>query len=208
MVTKVTRDVLDLTVRDITDGIKIIGNCGPNFAVDGTPIGLGTPCDGAFVNLSSINTTITGTLDVTGASITGLVTVPVGAVVMFNAAFATIPTNWQLCDGTNGTPDMTNQFVYGTNTEGELLDSGGSADAVVVQHDHTMNTTGAHTHTVVGSLNDGGNVTFDRGSTTNLANQTTSSSGNHSHNINDSGVSGVGMNLPPFIKLAYIQRMS
>jgi len=206
MVTKVTRDVLDLTVRDITDGIKIIGNCGPNFAVDGVPIGLSTPCDGGFVNLSTTNITATGTVDVTGATIIGLVTVPVGSVIMFNAAFATIPVNWQLCDGTNGTPDMTNQFVYGTNTEGELLDTGGDADAVVVTHDHGMGSAGAHTHNTKAGVNGNGSGGYDDANHT--FNVATSSAGNHTHNINNEGVSGVGKNIPPYIKLAYIQRMT
>ena len=102
---------------------------------------------------------------------------------------------------------MTNQFVYGTNTEGELLDSGGDADAVVVSHTHGVNDPG-HTHIVFGSLNDGSNKnTCDQGSNTNLQNNTSGNSAT-GISINNSGESGTGKNLPPYIKLAYIQRMS
>ncbi len=71
MVTKATRDVIDLNVRSITDGISIEGDCGANFSMNGTPIGGTTPCDGAFVNLSATNLTVTGTIDGTGATVIG-----------------------------------------------------------------------------------------------------------------------------------------
>ena len=71
MVTKATRDVIDLNVRSITDGISIEGDCGANFSMNGTPIGGTTPCDGAFVNLAATNLTVTGTIDGTGATVIG-----------------------------------------------------------------------------------------------------------------------------------------
>lgn len=71
MVTKATRDVIDVRTRAITDGIDIDGDCGANFSIDGVPIGLTTPCDGAFVNLSATNLTVTGTIDGTGATVIG-----------------------------------------------------------------------------------------------------------------------------------------
>ena len=71
MTTKATRDVIDLNIRSITDGITIEGDCGVNFAVNGTPIGLSTPCDGGFINLAATNLTVTGTIDGTGATVIG-----------------------------------------------------------------------------------------------------------------------------------------
>jgi hypothetical protein len=71
MVTKATRDVLDLNVRAITDGIDVDGDCGPNFEMDGVPIGLSVPCDGTFVNLTATNLVVTGTIDGTGATVIG-----------------------------------------------------------------------------------------------------------------------------------------
>lgn len=36
-----------------------------------------------------------------------------------------IPTNWHLCDGTNGTPDLTGRFLEGTGSySGEFKDAG------------------------------------------------------------------------------------
>jgi hypothetical protein len=210
MVTKATRDVTDLSIREITGGIRITGDNSANFSINGTTIGLTTAGDGAFVNLEAVNLTITGgTLDVSGAaSVVGIDgEIPVGGVIFFNAAFATIPSNFQLCDGTNGTPDMTNQFVYGTNTEGELLDAGGSADAVVVSHNHGISDPG-HTHTVFGSVDDGASKNrFDQGNNTRTQDNT-SGSRTTGITIQSAGVSGTGKNIPPYIKLAFIQRMS
>lgn len=59
--------------------------------------------------------------------------IPVGGIVMYSGAFADIPANWHLCDGTDGTPDLTDRFIYGTNTEGEVGDTGGTK-----KHKHNL----------------------------------------------------------------------
>jgi hypothetical protein len=38
---------------------------------------------------------------------------PLGAIVMWSGLLADIPAGWQLCDGTNGTPDLRSNFVRG-----------------------------------------------------------------------------------------------
>lgn len=52
--------------------------------------------------------------------------VPLGGIVMYSGAFADIPGTWALCDGTAGTPDLTDRFILGTNTEGDVGDVGGA----------------------------------------------------------------------------------
>ncbi|MFA5101145.1 MAG: hypothetical protein WC547_09710, partial [Candidatus Omnitrophota bacterium] len=71
------------------------------------------------------------------------------------ADIATYWPGWQLCDGTNGTPDMRDRFVVGarqddagvakTNVTGSLTKSG---DGQLIQHLHAAGTLtgGAHTH--------------------------------------------------------------
>lgn len=133
---------------------------------------------------------------------------PIGAIVMFNAAFAGIPVNWQLCDGTNGTPDLTNQFVYGTNTEGELKDSGGSADAIVPEHTHSA-TQASHTHTLDAATDFQG--VGNRGGRTASANQgfiNPISTVTPVITVVAAGESAIGANVPNYIKLAHIQRMT
>lgn len=39
--------------------------------------------------------------------------VPIGGIINWSGAVVDIPDNWQLCDGTNGTPDLRERFVIG-----------------------------------------------------------------------------------------------
>ena len=71
MVTKATRDVIDLKVRPVTDGIDIQGDCSANFVMNGTTIGGTTPCDGTFVDLTATNLVVTGTIDASTATLIG-----------------------------------------------------------------------------------------------------------------------------------------
>ena len=78
-----------------------------------------------------------------------------GMIIMWNGAIADIPTGWGLCDGTTYagspsivSPDLTDKFVIGadqddsgtakTNITGSLTQTGGSKNAVLVSHNHTL----------------------------------------------------------------------
>lgn len=43
---------------------------------------------------------------------------PVGSIIMFNGQAADIPSGWAICDGTNGTPNLIDKFVKGSNIAG------------------------------------------------------------------------------------------
>lgn len=97
--------------------------------------------------------------------------VPIGGIIMWNGI--TIPTNYRLCNGANGTPDLRNRFVVGTGTSYALGATGGNASitlsvANLPSHNHggtvTTSTNGDHNHT-----------------------GTAESSGAHTHAITDSG---------------------
>jgi hypothetical protein len=91
--------------------------------------------------------------------------VPSGGIIMWSGSVASIPSGWLLCDGTNGTPNLTNRFVVAAGGSYAVGASGGSADAIVVSHSHT-GSTGAtsndHSHGFSG---------------------TTASAGSHSHTL-------------------------
>ena len=148
--------------------------------------------------------------DISNAALT-LGVNPIGAIIMFNAAFTGIPANWQLCDGTNGTPNMVDQFVYGTNTEVELLDAGGQADAIIPLHTHPI-TDKSHVHTIPsrdenhnsGPTNAGTSLGANSNApTTNLA-----FTGITTTDGAAGGEAVTNKNLPPYIKLAFIQRIT
>lgn len=66
----------------------------------------------------------------------------VGMIVMWAGTLANIPSGWQLCDGTNGTPDLKGKMIPCVKTSTNPGTVSG-ADYVAA-HTHTG---GAHTHT-------------------------------------------------------------
>lgn len=70
--------------------------------------------------------------------------VPIGGCIPYFGEVADIPLNWALCDGSNGTPNLTNgRGVVGVGADFPLGSSGGS-----VTHQHNLNVAsgGAHVH--------------------------------------------------------------
>ncbi|DAZ90958.1 TPA_asm: hypothetical protein ES702_05921 [Lokiarchaeia virus SkuldV3] len=97
----------------------------------------------------------------------------------------TIP-GWYKCDGNNGTVNLVDKFVRGGITSGA---TGGSDDAVVVEHLHELkyNTT-VIVKGIVSVIQ-----TFP---------------GLFSGNTELTGVSGIGANKPAYYTLIFIQRIS
>jgi len=67
--------------------------------------------------------------------------VPQGAIIMWSGSPASIPSGWQLCDGTNGSPDLRNRFIVGAGSSYSVGNVGG-ANTVALSvtempaHDH------------------------------------------------------------------------
>jgi len=57
--------------------------------------------------------------------------VPSGTIAMWSGAIDDIPSGWALCDGNNGTPDLTDKFIVGAGNTYALGDDGGD-----VEHSH------------------------------------------------------------------------
>lgn len=136
--------------------------------------------------------------------------VPIGAILMWGGSILSLPQGYALCDGTAGTPDLRNRFIVGSGSTYSTGSTGGSADAVVVSHNHTTQVTDpGHTHNMQTFLVEGGPDVLVAG---NFANQGTFTTFPNltgiSVAVNTSGESGVGRNLPPYYALAFIQRVS
>jgi len=142
-----------------------------------------------------------------------------GMIMLWSGSIASIPTGWVLCDGTNSTPDLRNNFVVGAGDTYSVDDTGGSADAVVVSHTHTFSGTtgsgGSHSHTYSWYRTGGqdGSPTFvgrQSQAGDSLVSGTTSTVGNHTHSFSGTtasqGESGTNKNLPPYYALAYIMK--
>ena len=146
--------------------------------------------------------------------------VPAGVILLWSGSIASIPSGWNLCDGTNGTPDLRNRFVVAAGDTYAVGATGG-ADSVTLDasqmpaHTHTLsgstNTTGAHTHTVAaGNSSGGSNIITTGNARSNDTSYTTSSAGDHSHTFSgttaSTGGGGSHENRPPYYALAYIQK--
>ena len=151
--------------------------------------------------------------------------VPSGGIIMWSGSVASVPSGWYLCDGTNGTPNLTGKFIVhadadsgGTYAPGDTggADSVTLTEAQIPGHTHTFsgstNTTGAHTHTVshsaVSGVSAGGYIAG--GSPTPSTTTTTSTAGDHAHTFSGTTASTGGgsshENRPPYYALAYIMK--
>ncbi len=71
--------------------------------------------------------------------------VPVGAIIMWAGPVALIPDGWKLCDGTNGTPDLSEKFILGQSDAFPVGSSGGTDTHA---HGLAIGDSGAHTHPI------------------------------------------------------------
>ena len=143
--------------------------------------------DNDFTYNPSTNTLTVGTIvsTVGGAFVTGM-------IVAWSGATNAIPTGFVICDGNNNTPDLRDKFIIGARNNYAVDDTGGSKDAVVVEHKHTTNIDGGHV------IPGNGGSTFPYGG-----------AGTYSSTVfsmNNEGVSGTDKNLPPYHALCYIMK--
>jgi hypothetical protein len=170
------------------------------------------------VNNTQLATTAFATTAATNAANASF---PIGGIIMWSGSIATIPAKWQLCDGTNGTPDLRNRFIVGAGSTYAVNATGGSADAIVVSHTHTAssntaNLTGSFSNfeepfgSASGIASLGANASRFYGGTFRNAPGSINLDASHSHTVtvNSEGSSGTNANLPPYFALAYIMRVT
>lgn len=184
------------------------GSDADNFVVGGA-----FTCTGAAVFSSTValGSTATATTQSAGDNSTKVATtayvannaIPSGGIIIWSGSSSAIPSGWYLCNGANGTPDLRNRFVVGAGSTYAVGNTGGSADAIVVSHTHSVTDPG-HSHTI-GFQNhtidqNAGSAGLVRQGTSNTSTQTTGIS------ISSTGASGTNANLPPYYALAYIMK--
>jgi hypothetical protein len=140
-----------------------------------------------------------------------------GMILLWSGSIASVPSGWQLCDGTNGTPNLRDRFVVGAGSTYAVNATGGSADAIVVSHTHTASSTSlvsdpGHAHSLVSTpetvVGGGGALPGYRGSTPGATGSAqTGISVATSTTVNSTGSSGTNANLPPYYALAYIMKL-
>ena len=91
-----------------------------------------------------------GTVNVTGGlTVGGATLVPRGVITMWVGLASTIPAGWVLCDGSQGTPVLSNRFVIAAGDLYTVGQAGGSA-----QFNGNVDSNGYHNH--VGRTGDAG----------------------------------------------------
>lgn len=203
--------------------------------------------DGGTVQIGTTATTsallnANGSIDAAGSGKIledGMDLVPAGTVIMWYGSIdgsgyplmgATPNTNWRVCDGTSGTPDLRERFIVGaggnnasvpggayslSNTGGEVTHALTVAEMSAHAHAGTTNSGGAHTHDV-GSIPNGGegyslaynssNEVFKWGQTGTV---TSTSAGSHTHTFttNTNGSGTAHENRPSYYAIYYIVKL-
>ena len=126
-----------------------------------------------------------------------------GMIMLWSGSIASIPSGWALCDGSSGTPNLRDRFVVGAGNTYAVNATGGSADAIVVSHTHSITDSG-HAHDISVSESGSGALRGGFGSYIFGEKTTTSTTG---ITINSTGSSGTNANLPPYYALAYIMKL-
>jgi microcystin-dependent protein len=156
-----------------------------------------------------------------------------GFINMWSGTVASIPAQWSICDGSNGTPDLRDRFILsvgitedpggeGGEADGSVLvtsaNGGGAITGSVTVNDHTLTTSEipAHTHSILTVTESGfsGPDELVRATNNNAGpNEVTQSTGGgagHNHTASFSGASlgththDSSNNFPLFFKLAFI----
>ena len=112
----------------------------------------------------------------TATAFVGNGVIPIGGIIMWSGTDGNIPANWQLCNGTNGTPNLIDRFIVGRGNAYAADTTGGQTDSTLVTHEHTVSTfisdTGhSHTNTLSGGVHTHSN---------------TLGGGDHSHSVTSS----------------------
>lgn len=135
---------------------------------------------------------------------------PVGSIVLWKGVLSSIPAGWKICDGNNGTPNMSARFAYGAKVDGDVGVTGGAST-----HTHTNSSTegaGSHTHSLDVPITGGGSsrnastyggVSLCAGMHDHSLSATSGTDANHTHTIGDTGSAST---LPVYVNLFFIMR--
>jgi hypothetical protein len=209
-----TTNTLDITSKNVIleNGKNMSFSAGTTLTIKG---------DAYLPDISSIYfgntaTTITNSI---GSGI------PQGCIMIWYGSAITIPSGWAACDGLNGTPNLKDLFIIGTDTnhagtntaypQGTTLGNVNNAVSITTSHlpEHTHTGTTApggtaHSHTFPRDNGTSG-ISLDAvRSTANTQNSRTkaTSTNTHTHTL-DTQSTGLGNSktiLPPYYALIYI----
>jgi microcystin-dependent protein len=159
-----------------------------------------------------------------GVQATSGATIPAGLISMWSGSIGSIPSGWYLCDGSNGTPNLTDRFIIGAGSTYAVNGTGGAATVSLAStnlpaHTHTATSTSTvtdpgHNHiyylkTGTGNRPSAGgneNNGYDANTSTSFTGITVATSTSVSGG-GSGGASGTAFSiLPTYYALAFIQK--
>lgn len=152
--------------------------------------------------------------------------IPSGVIAMWSGQSTNIPDGWALCNGQNGTPNLTDKFVIGAGAGYTTGATGGKEKHTLTtsempSHNHSSgslsaSSSGSHTHSYSSSHGSTGRYGMTGGTATVVvstsgSSDTTGSAGSHSHSISgntSSTGSGAAFEImPPYYALCFIMKL-
>jgi microcystin-dependent protein len=187
------------------------------FAVAPSTAGNVLTSNGTVWTSAPVSTVLTGSMQMwpTATAPTGYLLCAGAAIsrVTYATLYAVIGTTYGIGDGTTtfNLPDLRGRSPFGVSTSYALASTGGSADAVVVTHTHTATSTvtdPTHQHTTLTCAFTGAPVqgyAMGNGSASPNFNTQSASTGITVATSNaNTGVSGTGANLMPYLAINFI----
>jgi microcystin-dependent protein len=154
-----------------------------------------------------------------GVQATSGATIPAGLISMWSGSIGSIPSGWYLCDGSNGTPNLTDRFIIGAGSSYAVNGTGGATSVTLTTnnlpaHTHTATVTDpAHSHVIAQPVTGlaGSGASGWQGTNTGVNYVTSSSATNTATTgitvANSSTGSGTSFSiLPTYYALAFIQK--
>ncbi|WP_108805107.1 hypothetical protein [Aquimarina sp. Aq107] len=145
---------------------------------------------------------------------------PKGVIVMWSGNISSIPVGWVLCDGQQGTPNLSGRFIVGFdkgNSQYQIGKTGGKEEVSLTtgqlpshSHSGTTGEAGEHAHNFTGAAKRGdGSGTGSSNDYYKAFTRTTQPAGKHRHsfNTNKTGSNQPHENRPPYFALAYIMKL-
>jgi hypothetical protein len=146
-----------------------------------------------------------------------------GMIVLWSGSIASIPSGWQLCDGTNGTPDLRNRFIVCAGSTYAVANTGGS-DSVDLSHVHAAGAIaaaneGAHTHangsyatgapSATQEVQSGTGITVANETHTHTVSGNSGAGSAHTHTLSGNSATGLSTldKRPQYYALAYIMKL-
>ena len=124
-----------------------------------------------------------------------------GMIILWSGSADNIPDGWALCDGNNGTPDLTDKFVIGAGKNYSVNDTGREAEHILTvdelpAHSHTLSGDSIINSTTTGTVAVATGGYFISTSNFETLNTTDAIGSGNAHN-----------NIPPYYALCYIMKI-